>query len=83
MLLKCKKTISYSRTGILNSGFPISIFSIYQVHDDLKDKDFKLELSWVCDRSGGQHQLVPRDLYNTANEAGKSVKDTGSSDEEA
>jgi hypothetical protein len=26
--------------------------SIYKLHDDVKDKEFELEMSWVCDESG-------------------------------
>lgn len=50
-------------------------FSIYKLHDDVKDKDFELELTWVCaesNRSCGiliecvilirKHVLVPEDL---------------------
>ena len=32
--------------------------SIYGVHDDAKDKDFELEMSWVCDESNRQHEKV-------------------------
>ncbi len=32
--------------------------SIYEVHDEAKDKAFELELSWVCDESNKQHQRV-------------------------
>ena len=31
---------------------------IYSVHDDVKDKDFELELSWVCEESGWVHKQV-------------------------
>ncbi len=33
-------------------------WSIYEVHDEAKDKAFELELSWVCDESNKQHQRV-------------------------
>jgi 20S proteasome subunit alpha 7 len=45
--------------------------SIYKIHDDVKDKEFELELSWVCAESNGKHQSVPEDLLREANEAGK------------
>lgn len=32
--------------------------SIYGVHDEAKDKDFELEMSWVCDDSNRQHVKV-------------------------
>ena len=40
--------------------FPSS--SIYKCHDDNKDKDFELEISWICPESGGKHQTVPADI---------------------
>jgi 20S proteasome subunit alpha 7 len=36
------------------------------VHDDAKDKEFELELSWVCEESKGFHQFVPKDLADEA-----------------
>ena len=35
---------------------------IYLAHDEAKDKDFELELSWICNESGGKHQFVPKDI---------------------
>jgi len=35
---------------------------LYKLHDDVKDKAFELELSWVCDESKRQHVFVPADL---------------------
>ncbi len=43
-----------------------SIPSIYLVHDDAKEKDFELEMSWVGDETLGIHQAVPKDLYEEA-----------------
>merc|ERR1712178_577201 len=34
---------------------------IHEVHDDVKDKDFELELSWLCDETNGVHQLVSKE----------------------
>lgn len=36
---------------------------IYVVHDEVKDKNFELELSWVCKESDGKHEFVPKDVY--------------------
>lgn len=44
---------------------------IYQVHDELKDKDFKLELSWVGEDTKGLHKLVPAHIYEEADKAGR------------
>merc|ERR1712070_180094 len=35
---------------------------IHQVHDEVKDKNFELELSWLCDETNGQHKLVPAEM---------------------
>ena len=37
--------------------------SIYKLHDDVKDKEFELEMSWVCDESGRSRatdNILPR-----------------------
>ena len=47
--------------------------SIYMVHDDVKDKDFELELSWVCEASLGKHQFVPRELALEAERLAKAA----------
>jgi 20S proteasome subunit alpha 7 len=39
---------------------------IYQLHDDNKDKDFELQLSWVCDESNRRHVRVPADVTEAA-----------------
>ncbi|XP_063695728.1 proteasome subunit alpha type-3 [Culicoides brevitarsis] len=48
---------------------------IYQVHDELKDKDFKLELSWVGEDTQGHHKIVPDLIYEEAVKAGKEAMD--------
>ena len=47
--------------------------TIYSVHDDVKDKEFELELSWVCEESGWVHKQVPKDLLKAAEEAAKAA----------
>jgi 20S proteasome subunit alpha 7 len=39
---------------------------IYKLHDDIKDKEMELELSWACDESGRKHVRVPEDLRQEA-----------------
>jgi len=39
---------------------------IYKLHDDVKDKEFELELSWVCDESKRKHVFVPKDIKDAA-----------------
>ncbi|TPP45927.1 Proteasome subunit alpha type [Fasciola gigantica] len=40
--------------------------SIYTVHDEIKDKHFELDLSWVGECSGGVHAVVPQSLFQEA-----------------
>ncbi|XP_031842449.1 proteasome alpha7 subunit [Nomia melanderi] len=35
---------------------------IYLVHDELKDKQFELEMSWVGKHTNGRHERVPQDI---------------------
>lgn len=35
---------------------------IYLVHDELKDKQFELEMSWVGKHTNGRHERVPHDI---------------------
>jgi len=44
---------------------------IYAIHDEAKDKDFELELAWVCTESGNLYQQVPKDLKEAAIAAAK------------
>ncbi|SPO30291.1 probable PRE10 - 20S proteasome subunit C1 (alpha7) [Ustilago trichophora] len=39
---------------------------IFKVHDDAKDKEFELELSWCGPESNGVHTKVPEDLRSEA-----------------
>lgn len=56
---------------------------IYQVHDESKDKNFELELGWVCAESKNVFQMVPAELYQEAkNTAIQAVKDAEEGDDE-
>ncbi|KAI0321852.1 20S proteasome subunit [Amylostereum chailletii] len=44
---------------------------IYLVHDDAKEKDFELEMSWVGDETNGRHEAVPKDLFDEAERKAK------------
>jgi len=46
---------------------------IYSVHDEVKDKDFELELSWICEASKFQHQLVPKNILEQAENIAKAA----------
>lgn len=45
--------------------------SIYTCHDDAKDKDFELELSWICAESKYKHHFVPEDIKAEAERLAK------------
>jgi len=57
---------------------------IYMVHDEVKDKMFELELSWVGEFSNGVHQRVPNDIHAEAEKFAKSAleEDSDSDDED-
>ncbi|KAH9071702.1 20S proteasome subunit [Lactarius deliciosus] len=44
---------------------------IHLVHDDAKEKEFELELSWIGDETNGRHVPVPRDLFEEADRKAK------------
>ncbi|KJE97190.1 proteasome subunit alpha type-3 [Capsaspora owczarzaki ATCC 30864] len=46
---------------------------IHSIHDEVKDKQFELEMSWVGAHSNGRHELVPKDLITEAAEAAKAA----------
>jgi len=48
---------------------------IYKLHDDVKDKDFELELSWVCNESQRKHTMVPKAVRDEAVRAAKDAKE--------
>lgn len=39
---------------------------IYSVHDDVKDKEFQLEMSWVCKDSKNKHDFIPKETVKAA-----------------
>jgi 20S proteasome subunit alpha 7 len=44
---------------------------IHTAHDEAKDKDFELEITWVCEESKGKHLSVPKDLVQEAERRAK------------
>lgn len=46
---------------------------IYLVHDDAKEKDFELEMTWIGDESNGLHTPVPKDLLSEAEQKAKAA----------
>lgn len=56
--------------------------SIHQVHDEAKDKDFELELSWISPASGWKHASVPKELAEAAEKKAKDFLDSQNEMEE-
>ena len=52
---------------------------LHQVHDELKDKAFELEMSWICEESGRKHCLVPAEVLKEAEVAAKAALDSDDS----
>ncbi|KAF9483972.1 20S proteasome subunit [Pholiota conissans] len=46
---------------------------IYLVHDDAKEKEFELEMSWIGPESNNQHVHIPKDLFQEAEAAAKAA----------
>merc|ERR1712029_807960 len=55
---------------------------IYMVHDEVKDKMFELELSWVGDFTNGVHQRVPDNVHEDAEKFAKSAMEEDSDSDE-
>jgi len=55
---------------------------IYTIHDEVKDKEFELELSWICAESNYEHQLVPREVFADAEKYAKSSLEEDMHDDE-
>ncbi|KAK0206649.1 20S proteasome subunit [Desarmillaria ectypa] len=49
---------------------------IYLVHDDAKEKEFELEMSWIGDETNGLHLPVPKDLFKEAERKAKEALET-------
>lgn len=47
---------------------------IYKLHDDIKEKAFELEMTWICDESNRKHGRIPDDLRTAAIVAAKEAK---------
>ncbi len=56
---------------------------IHIVHDEIKDKTFELELSWVGEMTNGKHEVVPDAIAQEAFKFGKdSLEESSSSEDE-
>jgi 20S proteasome subunit alpha 7 len=57
---------------------------IHQVHDEVKDKEFELELSWICDETEGIHRLVPKEMRDEISARAKAaIEEDDEEDEES
>lgn len=48
------------------------------VHDELKDKNFEMELSWVSVETEGEHQRVPEAVFLEAERSAKQAMEAES-----
>merc|ERR1712109_110936 len=55
---------------------------IYMVHDEVKDKMFELELSWVGEFTSGVHKRVPDNVHEEAERFAKSAMEEDSDSDE-
>merc|ERR1712059_201636 len=55
---------------------------IYRVHDEVKDKMFELELSWVGEFTDGVHKRVPEKVQAEAEKYAKSAMEEDSDSDE-
>lgn len=58
---------------------------IYVAHDDSKDKDFELEMTWISGWDGptkGRHVEVPKELREEAEKAAKKSLEGDEEEEE-
>ncbi|KAG9015428.1 hypothetical protein FRB94_000032 [Tulasnella sp. JGI-2019a] len=53
---------------------------IHLVHDDAKDKEFELEISWIGEETGGLHLPIPRDLWQEADKKARDALDEDMAD---
>jgi len=54
---------------------------IYTIHDDVKDKEFELEMSWICAESNYEHQPIPKDILAEAENAAKAAIESDMNDQ--
>eukprot|EP00056_Hartaetosiga_gracilis_P016142 m.4061 g.4061 ORF g.4061 m.4061 type:complete len:263 (+) comp3794_c0_seq1:79-867(+) len=56
---------------------------IYATHDDLKDKEFELELAWVCAESNGKFEHVSSEVHEEASSFAKEKMEEESDDSDS
>lgn len=48
---------------------------IHKLHDPIKEKEFELELSWVCEESKGKQVLIPENLLQEAEAEARAARE--------
>ena len=68
-----------ARMSVPTFGYVRSVlikpFSIHIVHEDNKEKEFELEMSWIGAETQGVFLPVPKDLHQEAEEKAKAALD--------
>ncbi len=73
-----------SSTLSLEAGVKEAARIIYIAHEDSKDKDFELEMTWISSAHGptkGRHEEVPKHILEEAEKAAKKAME-GEDEEE-
>ena len=60
----------------------VGFYCLCQVHDEVKDKMFELELSWVGEFTEGVHKRVPDAVLQAAEKFAKSALEEDSDSDE-
>jgi 20S proteasome subunit alpha 7 len=69
----------------LQEGVKEAARIIYVAHDDNKDKEFELEMTWISTVDGptkGRHEEVPKDIREEAEKLAKKSLEGDDDDEE-
>ena len=73
-----------SQSLSLEAGVKEAARIIYVAHEDSKDKEFELEMSWISSLNGptkGRHEQVPKDMLDEAERLAKKAMDGDDEDE--
>jgi 20S proteasome subunit alpha 7 len=69
----------------LQDGVKEAARIIYVAHDDNKDKEFELEMTWISNLAGptkGRHEEVPKEIREEAEKLAKKSLEGDDDDEE-
>jgi 20S proteasome subunit alpha 7 len=69
----------------LEEGVKAAARIIYVAHEDSKDKEFELEMTWISSESGptkGRHEEVPKAIREEAERLAKKALDDDDEDED-